>query len=91
MQNKLYLDPLCVIFVPDLDHELGYETLIFDRIRDEIIKIDKYGYKILKTINDNPGINIDQMVFKMGQSINRKNLERFISTMTNYDIIIKNE
>lgn len=87
--GKFYLDSLSVIFLPDFDEKNGCETLVLDRKHDEVIRINRAGYQILKLIDDFPGLIFDQMMFRLGSLMAREQLDNFINDMLSRNIVVK--
>ncbi len=59
MGKKYFINPLAVIFHPVLDKENNYETIVFNPQTGDTFKINRFGYSVLKTIEDNPGLSLD--------------------------------
>lgn len=59
MDKKYFINSLAVLFSPVLDKENNYETIVFNPQSENIFKINRFGYDILKTIGAHLGINLD--------------------------------
>lgn len=55
--KKYHINPLAVIFYPEIDQANDYTTLIMNPETDEQFVISKLKYFLLKAIDENPGID----------------------------------
>ena len=59
---KYFLVPWSFLFLDDLDKKNNYETIVWNMDEDKVFKVDRFGYFVLKTINDSPGIDFLELV-----------------------------
>lgn len=62
--KKYALNQFAVIFLPEVDRLNQYQTIVCNWQTENIIKVDKAGYKILKLIDDNKPIDIGKPAIK---------------------------
>lgn len=90
------INPLGIIFIPEIDQKNGYKTIAYDVQKDELLKINKSGYFILKIIDDNPGISFDELSEKLKlveetKGINFLKVLNFLKKMVAQNIVIEHE
>ena len=54
---------------------------------EEIIKVNKFGYNILRTIDENPGIGIEEIYQLLKVDVSK--IGKFLGTMSKENIIIE--
>ena len=97
MQTKYFLNPLSTLFHPEIDSINGFKTIVYNVNKKEILKINKFGYQILKIINDNPGIYIDKIYYKIlmdtksSETELRNKMSKFLEEMTNRGVLLKKD
>lgn len=64
MVRKYALNQFAVIFLPEVDRLNQYQTIVCNWQTENIIKVNKVGYQVLKLIEDNKPINIDKPAIK---------------------------
>jgi len=65
MKKKYWVNPRGVIFFPYLDKKNRYQTVVYNHIQDKLTKIGKLGYFILRIIDENPGIEFENLLVKL--------------------------
>lgn len=66
MINKRFkINNLAVLFHPELDRKNGYNTVLQNPKTGNFLFVDKQGYTMLKTIDDSPGIDSEQLIEKL--------------------------
>jgi hypothetical protein len=85
-----------IIFIPELDKKNGYKTIAYDVEKDELIKINMIGYFILKTIDKNPRISFEDLIDRLRELEETKNLNflkvlSFLKKMVRQNIVVENE
>lgn len=60
-KSNLFINPLSIIFLPDIDRINGLRTVACNWEKEEYFKINPSAYKILKIINDRPGITLPEL------------------------------
>lgn len=96
MQTKRYLlNPLGVLFHPQIDQQNNYETIVFNPWEEKILRINRYGYDIIKTVDNNPGLGLDDLFAEVGQKhevleyLNKEKVFGFIQQMVKEHIIFE--
>lgn len=82
-----------ILFHPELDKFNGYETIACNWDNENIFKIDKNAYKILKIIDDNPRISLEEIVSYLvptatvGNNYEQNKIREFLDTMVKENIL----
>ncbi|HBL52128.1 MAG: hypothetical protein A3D24_04105 [Candidatus Blackburnbacteria bacterium RIFCSPHIGHO2_02_FULL_39_13] len=84
---KYFINSLAVLFCPQLDQKNNYKTIVFNSVTEEIIKVNKFGYNILRTIDENPGIGIEEIYQLLKVDVSK--IGKFLGTMSKENIIIE--
>lgn len=89
-----YLDPLGVLFHPSIDAENNFQTIVYNWRKDKILKIDRFGYEILRIIDRNPGINPSRLFSLVSQFAEFKNIPqikitKFLDKMARENIVLE--
>lgn len=87
MFKKYLLNPLSVLFHPQLDQKNKSNTIVYDPLSEEIIKIDRFGYTILKAIDENPGID-SETISRLTLSGTQR-VERFLEIMKEKNVVFQ--
>lgn len=82
MTPKYFINPLAVLFHPFLDKQNNYQTIVFNSQTGNILKINRFGYDILKTIEAHPGLSLDYWQ-------NRARIIEFIRQMVKENVILE--
>lgn len=82
MDKKYFVNSLAALFLPILDKQNNYETIVFNPQTENIFKINRFGYDILKTIEIHPGISLDYWQ-------NELKITRFIKQMVKENIVFE--
>lgn len=86
MYDKSFLiNSLAVIFHDELDARNGYETIACNWNNETYIKINPSGYKILRIIDEQPGLSLAQIAFKVKQR--EAAVEKFLEKMAQENIV----
>ena len=59
--SRLFINKLAVLFCQRIDEQNGFETIVCNPQTEELLKVNKSGYFLLKTIEDNPGITRQEL------------------------------
>lgn len=92
---KFFLNPLAILFHPNLDKSNKYTTIVRNPQTKQILKINPLSYDILKIIDMHPGIALDeisQLIAKRHNLVeweNRQKINKFIQRMLNEYIILE--
>ena len=93
--KKLFVNPLGVIFCPEIDQKNNFQTIVFNPLKEKIIKVNRFGYEILKIVDENRGLylqNIIQLVSqKRGETDwqNEKKVNKFIDQMIKENVVFE--
>jgi hypothetical protein len=82
MDKKYFVNPLAVLFHPLLDKKNNYETIVFNPQTENIFKINRFGYDILKTIEAHPSISLDYWQ-------NEAKINKFIQQMVKENVVFE--
>lgn len=74
--DRYSINPLGVLFHPELDQKNHYQTIVFNPKTEQILRINQYGYDILKVIDEKPGSILDDICNYVAQ---RRDLEQYIN------------
>lgn len=86
VQNrKFFINSTATFFDDKIDKANRWETIVFDPVSLNYIRINPTGYKILRIIDENPGINFFELVFKTKKS--EKTLQEFLETVIGENIV----
>lgn len=85
MAKKYSVNPLAVLFHPEIDKINNYRTIVYDPTTEEILKINNFGHMILKTIDQNPDLDNNSIVKLTSENILKIN--RFLETMESKNIV----
>jgi len=82
MQNKrLFMNQAAVVFDDEIDEANGWETIVCSPVSSNYIRINPAGYKILRAVEEEPGLSLFQVALKAKQDeeLTRKFLEQMIT------------
>lgn len=65
--KKFVVNLLAVLFVPEIDRANNYQTVVFNPQNERIIKINRFSYEILKTIDENEAISLEDLCSVVGK------------------------
>ncbi|MBI4058095.1 hypothetical protein HY405_02195 [Candidatus Microgenomates bacterium] len=86
MDDKTFLiNPQAILFHDELDPGNGFETVACNWRNETYLKINLSGYKILRVIDEQPGLSLAQIAFKVkqGETI----VLRFLGMMVRENIV----
>ncbi len=92
MAKRFFINPYGVLFHPELDRNNSYKTIVCNWKTDKVLKINRFGYEILKIVNDNPGIlceDIYRLVVQKQGPIKRQKIDRFLSQMVQENTVFE--
>lgn len=90
MEDKTFFTNLeAVLFSDELDAKNSYETIACNWGNGTYIKINPFGYKILRVIDENPGLSLGKIAFKVRQR--EETVQRFLEQMVRENVILTNE
>lgn len=93
--RKFFINPLGVIFCPEIDQKNNFQTIVFNPSKEKIIKINNFGYDILKIIDETPGIYLQNIIQLVSQKQNEiewlseKKISEFINQMIEENVIFE--
>lgn len=83
--DSFVINPLAIIFLPQIDKKNSYETIACDWQKEEYIKINSAAYRILSTIKENPGITLSGLAGLLKKD--EVKLGKFLGEMEKKNII----
>ena len=86
LNKKFFVNPRAVLLDDKIDKANGWETIVFNQIKQRYIKVNPAGYKILKVIDDNPGLQSSQIAFETKKS--EDVVLKFIKQMYDENIVL---
>jgi len=93
--KKFFVNPLGIIFCPEIDQKNNFQTIVLNPLNEKIIKVNPFGYEILKIIDETPGIylqNVIQLVSQKRNEMvwqNEKKIGEFINQMIEENVIFE--
>lgn len=61
MTRGYFINPLAILFHPELDKRNNYKTIARNPETEEVLKVNAFGYDILKTIEENPSFDVESI------------------------------
>lgn len=83
--GHFYINPLSIIFLESIDRMNGYETIACNWEKEEFLKINSSAYKILRAIDNTPGISFPELSKTFPE--NTSKLEKFLKRMVEKNIV----
>lgn len=83
--KKFFVNSVAVFFDNKIDKENGWETLVCNPVNSNYIKVNPEGYKILRVIEENPGLNFFEVVFKAKK--NEDVAQKFLQKMIDENVV----
>lgn len=93
--KKIFINPLGVIFCPEIDQKNNFQTIVFNPLKEKIIKVNRFGYEILKVIDENSGLYLQNIIQLVSQKRNEvawqseKKISEFINQMIKENIVFE--
>ena len=93
--DKYCINPLAVIFIPEIDKKNNFTTIVFNPETENILKVKQFGYEILETIDKNPRLNSSQITSIVSQKRqvsewqNESKIVGFIERMVKENIVFE--
>lgn len=84
-KGKLFLNSCAVLFDYRFDRLNNFETIVFNPVSKECLKIDSNGYQILKLIDENPGIEVVKLISM--SNVGRELVLKFLDLMIKENVI----
>lgn len=83
--RNFFINPKAVLFHEELDSRNGYETIACNWSTEAYIKVNSSAYKILRVIDEQPGLSCTQITDTVKLSENA--VERFLEQMIKENIV----
>lgn len=91
--KKYFINPLAVLFHPGIDARNDYRTIVYNWKTQNILKVNRFGYEVLKVLNERSRLSLDELCRLVSQR--RKTAEwqikskivKFIEQMVEENII----
>lgn len=93
--NRYSINSLAVVFLPIIDKKNNYNTIVFNPKTEELLSVNSFGYDILKTVDENPGITLAEICKLVSQKRNfmerqkEAKIAKFIDLMAEENIFLK--
>lgn len=90
--QKYRINVYGILFHPELDKFNDYETIACNWDNENIFKIDKNAYRILKIIDENPGIFLKEIVMRLNPmgaigDYQQNKIQEFLDMMVKENIV----
>ncbi|OGM19271.1 hypothetical protein A2686_04775 [Candidatus Woesebacteria bacterium RIFCSPHIGHO2_01_FULL_38_10] len=85
--DSFFINPLAIVFLPQIDKKNNYKTIACDWQKEEFVKVNSAAYKILYTIKENSGITISKLARLLQKDELR--LGKFLGEMEKKNIVSK--
>lgn len=85
--HKFVLNPYGVLFHPQIDKLNHYKTLVFNSETGKYLKVNRFGYSILKMIDDNLGISLPKVAKLLNQEVTK--IEKFVNLMIQENVVLE--
>lgn len=85
MNGNLFINPRAVLFHDYLDKRNGYHTVVCNTKTETYLKVNPSGYKILRAIDENPGISTVEISEITG--IKEESIKKFIVRMAKENVV----
>ena len=88
-----FLDPFSIVFHPRLDARNNFQTVAYNWEKQNVLKVNQFGYEILKILDEKPGLSLDELCelvsqkYKTQQEQIRLKLVKFIEQMVKENVI----
>lgn len=89
--KKYNINPLAILFHPELDKKNGYTTLASNPQTGEFIKVNQKDYFLLKIIEDNNDITVSGLQEHLGSDYSGDYLKEKLDNFIKENIIFENE
>lgn len=86
MQNKkYYINQSATFFDDEIDRVNNWKTIVLNSATRNFLEINHSGYEILRTIDQNPGIEEVELIFRIKKTKNV--IKKFLKKMISENII----
>lgn len=90
---KYFIEPLSFLSHPELDVRNCYQTVVYNWRKQNILKVNRFGYEVLKILDEKPGLSLDGLCELLSQKhrtfawqISHK-VKKFIDQMVKENVI----
>jgi len=83
--TKFFTSGGSVFFDDDIDRGNAWVTVVFNQSKERYVKVNRFGYKILKMIDKSPGTTFEKIVENIGSDAYL--LKQFLYQMFDENII----
>lgn len=93
--KKFFTNPLGIIFCPEIDRKNNFRTIVLNPLDEKIIKVNHFGYEILRVIDENPGLSLQDIIRLVSQKRgeadwqNGERINEFINQMVKENVIFE--
>lgn len=86
MNDRTFIiNPQAILFHDELDARNAYETIACNWVNETYIKINPSAYKILRAIDEHPGLSLAEIAFKVKQR--ETPVQKFLEQMVKENIV----
>lgn len=86
-KEKYFINPFAVILLPEKDKENNYSTIVFNPQEERLLKVSRFGYRLLKAVSESSGISLEALANKINSS--GEEIAYFINNMVSEKVLIK--
>jgi len=85
MNGIFLINPEAILFHDEIDAKNGYETIACNWVSGTYLKINPSAYRILRAIDEQPGLSLAQIAFRVEQS--EDSVRKFLEQMIRENIV----
>ncbi len=92
--SSYFVNTLSVIFIPEKDRENNFSTIVFNPETENILKVNRFGYVVLKVLDTAPGLSLARLKTTINQKmdsseqLSENHIEKFVETMVKEHVIV---
>lgn len=75
MDKRYKVNPLSILFHPEIDKKNNYETIVCNWETEKVLKINPFGYHIFKVIDENPEISLKDIYLMLSLKVNNSDID----------------
>lgn len=83
--DKFLVNTRAVLFHDYLDKRNGYNSVVCNPKTETYLKINQTGYKILRIIDEDPGITLNEILNTV--KVRKEVIEKFILAMVGQNVV----
>lgn len=88
-----FINPLAVLFHRELDARNHYRTVVYNWKKQNVLKVNRFGYEILKILDETPGLSLNELCESLSQKHKapswqiKSKIVKFIDQMVEENVI----